>query len=368
MGVPETSGLQNPQAGLFYQSSLENMKDESADTSEEGKQRKEHQKEAKEKEKVANEAKDKILNAVENERNLKKDAEGFPDRFPSGLAKVNASGNTDQNPNTDTSDDNAAVDAAKENMGWLDSLAACLDSLAGNVLEQAYLMEYISEMFNCMTTVPEDKSLSGRSLLEDHVIINGEIEYILYGNASTATNKSIAYSSLYAARLAIDMLYVFMDKEKNAAANAIAGAVSSASGQAWLYPIIKYGYLCCSAITLAAQDTASLTSTDKNINAVLVWPDEDVCRIRFTYKDYMKLFLLISMMDDSGKNKMVARAGDCIQLNIREELSSKYTMVTLKAEVDASTTFLPKVPEFLGQSASTDNGKRRIKYRSVLAY
>ena len=183
VGVPETSGLQNPQAGLFYQSSLENMKDESADTSEEGKQRKEHQKEAKEKEKVANEAKDKILNAVGNERNLKKDAEGFPDRFPSGLAKVNASGNTDQNPNTDTSDDNAAVDAAKENMGWLDSLAACLDSLAGNVLEQAYLMEYISEMFNCMTTVPEDKSLSGRSLLEDHVIINGEIEYILYGNA-----------------------------------------------------------------------------------------------------------------------------------------------------------------------------------------
>ena len=75
------------------------MKDESADTSEEGKlQRKEHQKEAKEKEKVANEAKDKILNAVGNERNLKKDAEGFPDRFPSGLAKVNASGNVIRTP------------------------------------------------------------------------------------------------------------------------------------------------------------------------------------------------------------------------------------------------------------------------------
>lgn len=368
VGVPETSGLQNPQAGLFYQSSLENMKDESADTSEEGKQRKEHQKEAKEREKAANAAKDKILNAVENERNLKKDAEGFPDRFPSGLAKVNASGNTDQSPNTDTSDDNAAVDAAKENMGWLDSLAACLDNLAGNVLEQAYLMEYISEMFNCMTTVPEDQSLSGKSLLDGHVIVNGEIEYILYGNPSTAVNKSIAYSSLYAARLAIDMLYVFMDKEMNTAANTIASAVSSASGQAWLYPIIKYGYLCCSAIAMAAQDTASLTSTDKSTNAVLVWPDKDVCSIRFTYKDYMKLFLLISMMDNSGKNKLVARAGDCIQLNISEELSRKYTMVTLKADVDASTTFLPKVPEFLGQSGSTDNGKRRIKYRSVLAY
>lgn len=367
VGVPETSGLQNPQGGLFYQSSLENMKDESADTSE-GKQRKEHQKEAKEKEKAANDAKNKILNAVKNERNLKKDAEGFPDRFPSGLAKVNASGNSYQDPDTNTSDDNAAVDAAKENMGWLDQLAYCLDSLAGNVLEQAYLMEYISEMFNCMTTAIEDQSLSGKSLLDNHVIKNGEIEYILYGNPSTATNKSIAYSSLYAARLSVDMLYVFMDKETNDAANVIAGAVSSASGQAWLYPIIKYGYLCCSAITMAAKETVNLTSTDKKINAVLVWPDEKVCSIKFTYKDYMKLFLLISMMDDSGKNKLVARAGDCIQLNIREELSSKYTMVTLKADVDVSTTFLPKVPEFLGQSGSTDDGKRRMKYRSVLAY
>ena len=53
----------------------------------------------------------------------------------------------------------------------------------------------------------------------------------------------------------------------------------------------------------------------------------------------MKLFLLISMMDNSGKNKLVARAGDCIQLNISEELSRKYTMVTLKADVDASTPF-----------------------------
>ena len=114
-----------------------------------------------------------------------------------------------RSPNTDTSDDNAAVDAAKENMGWLDSLQPVWTTLQATCWSKAYLMEYISEMFNCMTTVPEDKSLSGRSLLEDHVIINGEIEYILYGNASTATNKSIAYSSLYAARLAIDMLYGF---------------------------------------------------------------------------------------------------------------------------------------------------------------
>ena len=37
-------------------------------------------------------------------------------------------------------------------------------------------------MFNCITTKDEDTSLSNDKLSE-HVIWNGEIEYILYGNA-----------------------------------------------------------------------------------------------------------------------------------------------------------------------------------------
>ena len=42
-------------------------------------------------------------------------------------------------------------------------------------------------------------------------------------------------------------------------------------------------------------------------------------------------------------------------------------MLTLNAKVQTSTTFLPKVLEFLGKGKSTDDGRRIIDYKSVLA-
>lgn len=41
-------------------------------------------------------------------------------------------------------------------------------------MEQAYLMEYTTEMFNCITTKDEDTSLSNDKLSE-HVIWNGKL-------------------------------------------------------------------------------------------------------------------------------------------------------------------------------------------------
>lgn len=63
-------------------------------------------------------------------------------------------------------------------MDLLNSVLTCLDNLSGGIMEQAYLMEYTTEMFNCITTKDEDTSLSNDKLSE-HVIWNGEIEYIL---------------------------------------------------------------------------------------------------------------------------------------------------------------------------------------------
>lgn len=171
---------------------------------------------------------------------------------------------------------------------------------------------------------------------------------------------------LYAARLAIDLIYVFTDSTVTKEADAVAKAVVAASQQAWLYPIIKYGYLTCRAIAMAAGETGSLVSGKE----CLVWPGDKGKKsaISFSYKDYMKLFLLIALTGENGKADLVARTGDCIQLNTGDILKNKYTMLTLKADVETSTIFLPKVPAFMGQFGNKDNGKRRIRYRSVLAY
>ena len=121
-------------------------------------------------------------------------------------------------------------------------------------------------MFNCLTTKEGEKSLS-ENALDSHYITNGEIEYILYGKENTSANLTQAVSILYGIRLAINGIYVFCDKKLNAEATALADSIAAATGQLWLYPIIKYGYLCCTAITYSSQDVLSLTQGEE----VAVW-------------------------------------------------------------------------------------------------
>lgn len=362
-GIQDVSsaGFSSPLNTEFYQNTLAGVTEEPV----KNENQEQNRNDAAQKETDFNDQKNNILNAAEGERNLK-EIEGFPDIFPSGIAGTSInSGLGTGDRKTDTSSDENTVEAVSSDMAWLGSLAACLDSMSGKILEQTYLMEYMSEMFNCMTTKAGDQSLSGM-LLSEHKIINGEIEYILYGNANTAVNKAAAYMQLYAARLAIDLIYAFTDSTVTKEADAVAKAVVAASQQAWLYPIIKYGYLTCRAIAMAAGETGSLVSGKE----CLVWPGDKGKKsaISFSYKDYMKLFLLIALTGENGKADLVARTGDCIQLNTGDILKNKYTMLTLKADVETSTIFLPKVPAFMGQSGNKDNGKRRIRYRSVLAY
>ena len=222
-------------------------------------------------------------------------------------------------------------------------------------------MEYVTEMFNCLTTKEDDQSLSNAKL-SSHYISKGEVEYILYGKSKTSENVTYAVSILYGIRLAINGIYVFSDKTLNAQASAIASSISAATGQAWLYPIIKYGYLCCVAVTYSCEDVASLAKGEE----VAVWRGNK--DIKMTYKEYMKLFVLIALIDGNSEERLLARTGDCIQLNTKSKLKDKYTMLQIQAEVKVSTTFLPKVPDFLGRKEGSSDGKKVIRYKSVMAY
>lgn len=358
-GVKSVSApaMLDPSDTSFYKNTLVKIKTEPADN----KDQKEKKNEAKQSEEEYKNTKNNFSNAGGNERNLE-EMEGYPNQYPSGIAKASLdTGTSETDGSIEVDNDEKAVGSIGGNLGWLDTLAGCVDRLAGNVMEQAYLMEYMSEMFNCMTTKTGDQSLSG-DILSSHLIYQGEVEYILYGNSSTALNKAAAFGQLYALRLALDILYVFTDPTSNEVANGVAASVSGATGQAWLYPVIKYGYLLCSAIVSAASETVRLTKGEE----CPVWNGNK--KITFCYKDYMKLFLLIGLLDENGKKTLVSRTGDCIQLNLQKTLNEKYTMLTLNVEVETSTTFLPKVPEFLGQGKSADDGKRRIRYRGQLAY
>lgn len=308
-----------------------------------------------------------ILNAIETgskEKNLENYKEiSYPSEFPSGLEKVlpdiTSSKKIDK---IDVSgDDVSDVTNASQSMDSIGQFLEGLDNIAGQLLESAYLMEYMTEMFNCLTTKEGETSLAGGSL-DGHYIYNGEMEYILYGNPSTVVNKMNAIGILFALRLSINSVYVFFDKQINMEGDRIAAGVCTATGQAWLYPIVKYGYMLCRAIIMSVQDLIKLSGGKD----VPVWPGNE--KITLCYKEYMKLFLLIALMDNDGEKKLVSRAADCIQLNTGKELSGKYTMLTLEAQVESTTAFLPRVPVFLGTSDKEDEGKKVIQYKGILAY
>ena len=354
--------FQDASTEKFYTEVLQEIGEESEDEDAKGKQQ-----EKKQEAKDASNSYSDLLNTLKNQDSKDlKEAEGmtYPDDFPSGIAGATAESGTGTSSDSIDTDDEKMVDKLTKSDGFTEKFNAFLnglDQISGKTLEKAYLMEYMTEMFNCLTTKEEDQSLSNAKL-SSHYISKGEVEYILYGKSKTSENVTYAVSILYGIRLAINGIYVFSDKTLNAQASAIASSVSAATGQAWLYPIIKYGYLCCVAVTYSCEDMASLAKGEE----VAVWRGNK--DIKMTYKEYMKLFVLIALIDGNSEERLLARTGDCIQLNTKSKLKEKYTMLQIQAEVKVSTTFLPKVPDFLGRKEGSSDGKKVIRYKSVMAY
>ena len=354
--------FQDASTEKFYTEVLQEIGEESEDEDAKGKQQ-----EKKQEAKDASNSYSDLLNTLKNQDSKDlKEAEGmtYPDDFPSGIAGAAAESGTGTSSDSIDTDDEKMVDKLTKSDGFTEKFSAFLnglDQISGKTLEKAYLMEYMTEMFNCLTTKEDDQSLSNAKL-SSHYISKGEVEYILYGKSKTSENVTYAVSILYGIRLAINGIYVFSDKTLNAQASAIASSVSAATGQAWLYPIIKYGYLCCVAVTYSCEDMASLAKGEE----VAVWRGNK--DIKMTYKEYMKLFVLIALIDGNSEERLLARTGDCIQLNTKSKLKEKYTMLQIQAEVKVSTTFLPKVPDFLGRKEDSSDGKKVIRYKSVMAY
>lgn len=355
--------FQNASAEKFYSEVLQKI-----DSGSEDENAKEKKNQNKQDAKDASDSYSNLLDTLEKFENSKdlKEFEGitYPDEFPSGIANAAAEAGAFQKPEALDTDDENVMNKLTKSDGFTSQFSrflSGLDQLSGKTLERAYLMEYMTEMFNCLTTKGEETSLSEASL-SAHYIANGEIEYILYGKEKTSENLAYAVKVLYGIRLAINGIYVFFDKTLNSEASSIAASLSTATGQAWLYPIIKYGYLCCVAITYSGQDVAALAQGEE----VAVWRGKK--DIKMNYKEYLKLFVLLALFDDNSEQRLLSRTGDCIQLNTGLKLKAKYTMLTMEADVKVSTIFLPSVPAFLGKKSESSDGKKSIRYKSVMAY
>ena len=136
------------------------------------------------------------LNPDEKEKNLQDFSDiSYPGEFPSGLSKTASDINSSQSvKKLNLDNDDTTLSDGSGSLSAMGEFLQGLDNISGELLERAYLMEYMSEMFNCLTSKEGETSLSGDKF-ENHYIYNGEVEYILYGNSSTLVNKAHAIST-----------------------------------------------------------------------------------------------------------------------------------------------------------------------------
>lgn len=188
--------------------------------------------------------------------------------------------------------------------------------------------------------VMRNQSLTNRPITQanNHAHL-GEVEYILYGNASIDENLKKSYENIFAIREMMNLVSGFMlfysgVKGTAGAINSIAGAIATATMGIVPTPVTKCVLIGVLATLESAKDMERLKkggrvelfkSDEKewvfNLNAAdklaeLSGDGTLTSEKGLYYSDYMYIFLLIGLSSNSYSS-MLLRVGDLIQANMR---------------------------------------------------
>ena len=256
---------------------------------------------------------------------------------------------------------------------------------AGDIVklrDNVYLNEYIMGCFgnsvpalvNGSETV-EDKDFQGRIKSEREAFYEGEVEYILHGNASEKANKLMTRAQILLVRFGMDTLHVYTDVKKKQVATGIAAAVAGWwTGGAGI-PIITNLIMCGWGMGEAVMDVKELMDGRSvpiyklqgdwklDIGPAKSGGPKTDSKLCFSYYDYLRLFLL----GMNEKNKL-DRMEDLIQLNMgksRDGFRMTDCKTTVRVEAVVSMKYLFLSRSFVPVSARTADGRHKF---SILVY
>jgi len=200
-------------------------------------------------------------------------------------------------------------------------LGQMIGQLAEQLSETMYVNEYVLVMFNYRTMNNKQKPGNGEreeqtytlSKPSEHPLRNQEVEYILYGYHSCEANYSAAIWEIFAARLAIRTLESLMSPGK--------------TGPPW----IVFLFALAEGAAKAYQDTVKLKDGDEVVLSSKLAPS-----FTWSYKDYLRLFLLIHQQKDDYVKRMQA----LVELNTGLRLVDHYTYWTSQANGSLQSLFL----------------------------
>lgn len=255
-----------------------------------------------------------------------------------------------------------------------------LDEMIAKNLENLYVAEYAMQMLSYYTVDMKDGSkisedqvigLSGYKLKE-HKPYKAEVEYVLWGNKSSATNIRNTVMTIFGIRLLINSFFAFTDSE--IVGSAKAAAVVIAGWAPYLIPVVQVIVQLAFAGIETAGDVGKLKEgygvtilKSKETWASMPYFGNNTDGVTLDYSEYLRIFLNLNMLVGNGERKL-ARIADCIRVNTDFDMKNGYTMLAVEAKVSVRTTFMKKISDMGAGGWKQPDNTYTVLYQSLLGY
>jgi archaellum component FlaC len=245
-------------------------------------------------------------------------------------------------------------DADKANASAM-GLLTSFESILTTMRDEFYVDEYAISKFN-YRTLGMEKDLSGNikqskeaSQPDSHPLANQEVEYLLYGSNSCLGNYSLAYGEMFAFRLAVGTAEALLEphiQTMNVGSPLLVllAAVAEGAVKAQL-----------DMVKLVQGDAVPLA---KKLGSL----------VTLTYKDYLRIFLLLHSRDPILLSRMQA----LIQLNTGMDLLQSTTYVSGTGGTSIKLWFMSGLAQVLGANrlfpCEVVDNRCQIVRTGVMAY
>ena len=205
------------------------------------------------------------------------------------------------------------------------------NNAAESMRNELYVNEFALTKFNYRTYGLE-KDPAGQPKLSNelvnpgsHKLANQEVEYLLYGFSSCMANISSAYAEMFAFRMAIRTVEALLDPKKE-----LLGIGS---------PLLVLLAAAAEGALEAFQDMNKLTKGE----AVELSAKITTSALSLTYKDYLRIFLLLH----SNNTKLMARMQALIELETGKDLVQETTYIQGNGSSEVRLWFIPQIMKLL---------------------
>jgi predicted nucleic acid-binding Zn-ribbon protein len=220
--------------------------------------------------------------------------------------------------------------AEPASLSAMDILGA-INHAAEVLRDELYVNEFALTKFNYRTygleKDPNGKQKLSNELVDPgtHALASQEVEYLLYGFSSCAANISSAYAEMFSLRLAIRTVEGLLDPKKE---------------------LLNIGSPLLVLLAPAAQGAVEAL-VDMNAlvkgDAVELSSKLSAAALKLTYKDYLRLFLMLH----SNNAKLMSRMQALLELETGKDLIQVTSYIQANATSEIRLWFIPQVMKLL---------------------